>query len=135
MRPMILGTTENDALNRIRAYAEAHPIPLERLKAMVEEGASPGDNPERVCFIPFGFRVVFTIENQPNGWSRHLSISCRDAPSGKLPNSAAMQLIGRALGMRMNIFDPTTSTYFEYRDPVERVRPYAVSIVEPMEPS
>jgi hypothetical protein len=129
MRPLIFGPEERAKLAALRGHAESNPFSLERLKAIAAAGcATTDEDPGFSCEIPVGFRIAFTIEVHPGGTARHISISV--ATRGRLPSPAAIQMIGRELGMRMNLFDPSTMTYFEGPDPtISR----AVSIIEPFE--
>ncbi len=109
MRPLII---TNDTLLKIKAaveYAEAHPIPWSELKegALGEEvkelklvDRKPGfERPlSENVLIPVGFRVAFSVEEQPAGWLHHLSVSV-DTP-GKLPSIPAVVMICKEYGIK-----------------------------------
>jgi len=65
----------------------------------------PGEEKERVLFIPLGYRVVFSIEEQNAGLFLHLSMAV-ETP-GLLPSVAAvlmvMQSFGFAKGLQENV--------------------------------
>ena len=128
MRPLVIGPDELAALARVKAHAEANFFDLATVKHAFENHIQLAKPAEFRCLIPQGFVVAFTIEQHPAGWCRHFSASLADAPPGKLPNSRALAMIGRELGMRMDIFDPSTTTYLE-GEPA-----FAVSIIEPIDP-
>lgn len=92
-------------IKKVREYAEQHIVPLNTLEAAVEnplEYIAVGDNPEHVVHIHDGYRVVYSIEQQPIGTVAHLSVSV-DNP-GKYPHEIAVDLILKEFGMR-NICD------------------------------
>jgi hypothetical protein len=129
MAALLMGPAQDEILRAVRVHAEANRIPRAELVRRYEAHEPVLDAGCR-CELPVGFKVAFTIEEHPPpaGWARHLSVS---APvPGRLPNSYAMALIGRALGMRMQIFDPTSTTYFE---PLDGGPPRAVNVIEPIE--
>ena len=69
------------------------------------EAKPPGDIPGHACTLPVGFKVVYSIENQPGGLYRHLSVS---VDGDKWPNEYAVQEIARAFFDQhdFNIFKP-----------------------------
>jgi len=58
-------------------------------------GHYPG--PDSRTWVKTGFRVVFSIEEQPIGWCRHLSISMMDR--NKYPHPNVMEELMEAFGM------------------------------------
>jgi hypothetical protein len=63
-----------------------------------KQAPPPGDNKNFVVEIPVGYRVVYTIEDQPAGKVRHLSVSVDKA--GKVPSITAVQEIMRMIGFK-----------------------------------
>jgi hypothetical protein len=63
---------------------------------MLGESSPAGDFAEYVVNIFQGYRVAYSIEEQPCGWCHHLSVSVDGA---KYPNPVAVQEIVRAFGM------------------------------------
>lgn len=88
----------------LRAFAEAHPIALDDMRR-IAAGIAPvvGDRAGHAIRLDFGFRVAFSIEEHPlrggagTAWVRHMSMSC-DRP-GRLPHPAALEEVGRLLGL------------------------------------
>jgi len=104
VRALILGEKEKKAIEELTRYADSHRINKKTLEQMAQGKALPiGDDPHYVCYLPDGFRVVFSFEEQPMGWSRHLSVSV-DAQD-KCPNPHAVQLIMMEFGFRGSIKD------------------------------
>jgi hypothetical protein len=77
MRALIIDSSVKARIAHLKEYADRHRLNLIELKHMMAEKEVIGDNPLYAVNIPDGFRVVFTIEEQPPpmGWSRHISIS------------------------------------------------------------
>lgn len=126
MNPLILGPVEILALAAVREHAEAHFVDLAEFRRRAADREHVLD-PGCCCVVSIGFRVAFTIERHPAGWARHLSISL--ATRGHLPGSPAIRMIGRALGMRMDPFDPSVTSYLEGP---EGGPPRAVNVIEPI---
>jgi hypothetical protein len=115
MRNLITNTASRRKLARLRAYAEVNPVDLPRMVEHARADAIPmGDQDQRrVCTVPTGYRVAFTVEEQPCGMTRHISISVNGA-FGKMPHPAVVEWIAKELGFR----DPLRSffRYIEGRD-------------------
>lgn len=84
-------------LERIRLYAEAHPMTAADL-ILLKQGLQkpPGDTPHFSCLLPVGFRVVYTVEKVGGASTKHVSVSC-DRP-GKHPNPGVVEQIMKELG-------------------------------------
>ncbi len=63
----------------------------------------PGDNPDYMLYIHDGFRVVYTIEEQPTGFYHHISISIDRKK--KHPNEIAVKIILDAFDMKKTLKD------------------------------
>jgi hypothetical protein len=99
MRAMVIDDNVKRDLERLAAYAEKHVLSMDELLDMVNKQAPPpGDNKNFVVEIPFGYRVVYTIEDQPAGKVRHLSVSVDK--KGKLPSITAVEEIMRMIGFK-----------------------------------
>ncbi len=69
---------EIQQLRELRGWAEANPVTRDDLFAMIEGRKAPiGDNESFVVNV-YGMRVVFSIEDQPSGMVRHVSISKKE---------------------------------------------------------
>lgn len=100
MRPFIIDDTTKLAIERIKAYAEKNIVQMGDLVAIKHgnEEKIPGNNPKHVCNLPFGYRVVYSIEKQTQGEVRHLSISV-DAKD-KLPHQNVVETIMEMIGFQ-----------------------------------
>lgn len=99
MRPFVIDDQTRKALAELAEYANKHRIETDQMLDIYNGQAPPaGDNPAYVRDLHFGYRVVFTIEAQKQGWARHLSVG---VPSeGKYPHPYAVQEIMKLLGFK-----------------------------------
>ena len=98
-RALVITEKEKVDIQKLIDYAENNIITIEMLHLMVNGTVQPsGDNPNHVIYIPMGYRVVYTIEQQPMGLSRHISISV-DNP-GFYPNAIAIDAIIKEFGYK-----------------------------------
>jgi hypothetical protein len=83
MRLIVLGPETQAQIDKVKAHAEAHRFTQEDLLAiMATPDKVAGFNQGFVVIIPYGVRVVYTIEQHPGGWCYHLSFSV-DNPDPK----------------------------------------------------
>ena len=82
--------TKND-IERLIKFAHANIIKLDDMKLIAAGEKSPvGDDSNYSCNISDNIRVVFSIEEHPKFYARHISIS----ENGRIPeNSLLIQLI------------------------------------------
>lgn len=137
MAALIIGATEQAQINKLVAYAKAHPIPLDVIRA----GAVPDTEMVRLqdrkpgferpasqhVVLPGGFRAAFSIEQQPAGYCSHLSISVMGrAKKGAMPHPMAVAMICEAFGVPF----PPDRGWTEEFDPGE----FAVNLLSILEP-
>jgi hypothetical protein len=73
------------------------------MQAMME-GRVPvaGDNEQRTCFLPINFKIVYSLEEHPNGtWCHHLSVS--GGAKGKVPSVPMIEMVMAEIGFKSNI--------------------------------
>jgi hypothetical protein len=111
MRALVIdGKSKEDIQNCIK-YAENHRYPRSFLVARMNGKAStPGDNNSHNCYLHDGFKVVFSIEEQPFGWAKHLSVSIDDPE--KMPSVEAVKLIMSEFGIKSTL-DECEAIYIE----------------------
>jgi hypothetical protein len=106
----------------LRAYAEANPVTSDKVKLMAEGKLPPvGDSGLFQAEIPLGYRVVFSIEEQPAGLCRHLSLSV--AKHGCLPNPRAIEELMGYLGFRGGI--QKCKVWLEHK--------HAINVLQPLQ--
>lgn len=99
VRPLIIDKDMTDQIESLVKYAESNPITMDYLLDQKNgEERPPGDFNEYTRVLPFGYRVVFTIEFQPAGKVKHLSMSVDE--DEKLPNEIAVQEIMNLIGFK-----------------------------------
>lgn len=97
-RPLIIGNKERSAIKNLIRYAENNKLTIKDMKLLMQGiVAPPGDNPNFSVMLPVQFRVVFTIEQHPGGWFKHLSISVPDR--GRWPSIEAVDMISKEFGI------------------------------------
>jgi hypothetical protein len=97
----------SDAQAKARAaeviqYALAHRENLATLVARMNKEECPGDDPGHVLEIQDGYRVVVSVEQQPDpvGWCFHVSVSVWPTTGDKIyPHPIAVHEIIKMLGI------------------------------------
>ena len=125
MRPLIIGERERAQIKKVLAHADVHRASIHDLIAIVKGNREPpGNDPAFTVHLPVGYKVVFTIEQQPIGWCRHLSVSV--ATAGCYPATEAVEALAEAFGFRHKLKDQQWSIGLE-----KSVQ--AVNIIEKLE--
>lgn len=102
MSVLILDDSVIDSIISLAKYAEENPVSMDELLDTVNKQAKPvGDFKEHTLELPFGNRIVYSIEDQPLGKIRHLSMS--KGVKGKLPSVEAVRIIMKLLGFKNEI--------------------------------
>jgi hypothetical protein len=97
MRPFVLDDNLKAEIKRLSDFAEAHPIPWDEFEARMNGSTPVGNDANRSSTLPFGFRMVYSIEENKdqntgrNLWTKHLSISV-DTP-GRFPSIPVVKII------------------------------------------
>jgi hypothetical protein len=99
--PFMLDDQAVADLHALRTKAEARPYTEQDMRAMMEmlqagHFEPPQRNIDQTITLPFGYTVTFTIEWQPMGQCRHVSMASPRA--NRIPIEAAMDMILPALG-------------------------------------
>ncbi len=92
MRPLLIDQKVRDDAARLVAFAEANIVDaarVDRVRRKVER--PPGDDPRHAITVPMEFRVVFSVDELPNGLARHLSVSIPKV--GRLPMPEAIMML------------------------------------------
>ena len=100
--PMRILQIDNDAREKIKKlidYACEHKINEKSLRAMLAGKEKPvGDNSDYAIHLYDGFRIVYSIEEQPIGDCHHISISVDEIDI--YPHPAAVEEILKEFGMK-----------------------------------
>lgn len=130
LRPLILDQIARDKIRRVCDYAKAHALPIDALRQMIAGTLPPaGDNPARTCLLFYGYRCVFTVEEQPFGWARHLSVSVLG--NGTAPSPQAVGVLMEEFGFRGTVESCANKSYIETLDGSK----VAINVIEELNPS
>ncbi len=122
-RPLIITEAVRFEIWQALARADASPIPSETMRQFATLAAgvrelkladrAPGlERPaSEHVEIPIGFRAAISVEEQPAGMVRHLSISVDKV--GRMPSEAAVMVIAEEFGM----VPPFDGAWLEEFDP------------------
>jgi hypothetical protein len=114
--PLYLGRAEIAAIQRLIKFAGEERVPLEEMKRRVKALQRGDKLPSRYNMrftikIPFGYSATYTIEEQPQGWARHLSVSVEQF--GGMPNSNAVEMLMREFGFRRTGIHEAAAAWLE----------------------
>lgn len=99
MRALVIDDNTRHQLSSLAEYAESNPFSFDELLDVKNKAIMPaGDMEEFTRFIPDGYKVVYSIENQPVGTVRHLSVSVNRR--GKLPSTHSVIEIMKLIGFQ-----------------------------------
>jgi hypothetical protein len=92
LRPLVIDDIAKAKIKAVVDMAEVHRLSVKDIfDIMGGRRNPPGDDPGFVCVLDFGYRCVYTIEQQAaHGWCRHLSVSVMGGPA---PNPAAVFML------------------------------------------
>lgn len=113
MIPLII---DDNKLRELRSYAENNPVTFGEMQQIIEGEVLPvGDRAGYTCFLDYGFKLVFSIEEHPckDGgtlWGRHMSVSLAEPTGTRVPSIIAVQLLCQALG-----FKPLKECYVNFK--------------------
>lgn len=125
MRALILGTTEKEALFKLKTFADAHRIGVDEFLDIYNGDSLPvGDRAGFAIEIPVGYRLVFCIEHQRMGWARHLSVSIHPKKPGRCAHPEAIKEFMTYLGFESNFDKNEVIIYFEEQDTIINVIEY-----------
>lgn len=116
-RALVISPEVQAAVDKVKAYAQEHPFnvhDIHRLLAHPEN--AHGNTPGFVVVIPLGYRCVFTIEQQPHGWMRHVSVSV--GAKGRIPSVPALIEILKMFGFKKPLYDCVVHVMEEQVDSV-----------------
>jgi len=100
MRILIIDDDARAEIKKVVDYAQAHKVFLSQIRLIVAKQSPPvGDDANYVCYVNNGYRITFSIEEQPCGWCRHISISVSPVDGKQLlPNVPSVELLLKEFG-------------------------------------
>ena len=107
----MIGDDERAALARLRGLANANPVDMRALPALLETPAGKAAHRERMngqtIALPAAYLVTFSIEtNHPHGTARHMSMSVQR--KGRVPIEHAVWMVAVELGFTGGLGECTT---------------------------
>lgn len=94
---------------RVREHAENNPIPEYTLRQMARgEVDAVGESSNHVLDSELGFRVVYSLEEQPFGLSKHISVS---VGKNMIPSPKLVQYLMECFGFTSNILSKDKDAY------------------------
>jgi len=125
MRPLMIGEAEEREIVRVVAYAREHVISTQALYDIRDgQRAPPSEDEAFTCFIPVGFKCVFTLEQQPHFLARHLQVNVET--EGHWPSREAVDTLAKEFGFQHPVASEKVIGYTE-----DETR--TVNILEPVE--
>jgi len=123
LRPFLVDDDIRHKIASIVTYAEQNPFTIDQmLDRMNGDIKPPGDMDEYTCIIPYGNRVVFSIEIIGDVKRRHLTMSVNE--DGKLPSIVAVEETIKLFGFENELMNCKLG--FEDISPVRK----AISVME-----
>ncbi len=96
-RPLIIDDNIREQFAELVRFAEKNPYTTDNILDIINEEMIPAGETEGYYInMPFGYRVVYCIEQQPVGDVRHLSIIVNER--GALPSTIAVKEIMKLIG-------------------------------------
>jgi len=93
MRPLIIDTEARKRIQYAVRYGNHNPLREEDLQS----GTVFADEPHRMVFLDFGYRVVYSVQQKGSEWFRHLTVSLPQTPES-LPGPTAVEEIAQEFG-------------------------------------
>jgi hypothetical protein len=122
MRPLIIDDDTRYIIKKLMKYAERNELSLKDLQDTIDGTKEPiGNNPNHVCIIPHGYRVAYSIENQPTFKCKHISVSIDT--KGMLPNQEAVKAIVMEFGFNTDLDDGKAFVYVEDQESINVLEP------------
>jgi len=115
LNPLQITEEDTKEVKKVVQYAEHNKYNIEMIKEIMDGKREPaGLNSEHVKFFHVDYRVVYSIEEHPMGWCRHLSVSVSN--KDRYPNPAAVQRIMEVYGITVDINNPEEAFVYEEKD-------------------
>lgn len=138
MAVLVISATERGKIAEAIAYAKAHPITFDVIRAgavpdkfeVKLADRKPGFErpPSAHVIFPGGYRAAYSVEQQPPGLCSHLSVSVFGrAEKGQMPSPQAVEMIAQEFGVPF----PADRMWIEEFDPGE----LAINLVSLYEPT
>lgn len=99
---LVINNVAKSDIAKLIEFAESNELSFDDLLDIYNNpDKSPGYNPEFNCLLNVGYRVVFTIEQQPKFKAKHISISLNE----DMPPIDSVKLILQEFGFKNKLED------------------------------
>lgn len=104
MRPLIIDEAFRAQVNAVKEHAEANIFTLQEEYAVMHGKKPPAGDRKGFSFkTKFGYKIVFSYEEQSAGMIRHFSMSV--PTEGKVPHPLVIQEVMKAFGFKGSLED------------------------------
>jgi len=125
MRAFVIDKHLEKAIKNMVKYAEEHPVTIDDILDQLNGQRKPvGEIIGHVVYVPSGYKIVYSIEQQTKGTVRHLSMSVDK--KGRTPNPLVVRSVMEMVGFK-NGFEKC-KVWLEEFEPEHQ----AVNVVEKM---
>lgn len=111
MSVFIIDENTRAAFDKLKKHAYEKPFRLKELYRFQEIGVPVGTIKGFTITVPVGVNITYTIEQHPEGWMAHLSVSVD--PQKKYPNEVIVNEIMKEMGFKYFTGHPETLVYLE----------------------
>lgn len=102
MRALYIDDQVEAAAEKVKAYAIEHRETLRQIAERMSVNApGPLNDPNHILLVPAGYKVVYSIEQQPVGWCQHISISVDRRGAWPHENHVSI-ILEKLFGIRWN---------------------------------
>lgn len=137
IRPLVINDAVRSQAATILAHAKTNVMGSQKvMAAMRDKQLAAGNNPSARMIIPFGYRVVYSLEEQPvQGLCHHISISVEEVitpkpPAAKiLPSEEAVNAILDLFGIKK----PVQKCLFIWIEDIDDGGGGAINIIDKVE--
>jgi len=127
---LIINQATRESIKKLVAFATEHPFSLNDLKKMMAGTKPPPGDMEGYQLSVGDFRCVLTVEEQPFGMCRHLSVSVND--DGEAPDPTIVLLFMKGFGFKSESLDKVEGLWLEPIPTKDCPKKIAVNILEKM---
>ena len=114
MRVLVIDEAAKAKVMRVKEHALSNRRTLHDIMRAMQGKDIPGDDSRRVMCLFDGYKVVYSIEQQPKGWCHHISVGIIPKSYKELyPHETAIQEILKLFGL-----PPLEQAVFAYAEDV-----------------
>lgn len=105
MSVLVLDEQAKAKIKTLREYADAHRVDRDSIMLTLKGVMGPvGEKLDHRVVLESGWRIVYSIEQQPGGWCHHISVSLKDVLD-TLPPEKEMNKLLFEFGFKRSLRD------------------------------